>query len=507
MSRTHNIISRLPHFYQSGEIYNHLYLLAGVFAALLDEAEEDLLRVMRSHWVNTADNEGSKGLDASVKGDLDKILALYLENLGGTSLLRQTNRGTGDAGIEADRVYRERMKGLIEVILGGPSTKSGLIEIVSANLGILGNDPAARLAREQIRIVEFLPETRSASHTGVRLLDRIAVHNPNPDDTPAEIVVKVLHISFPLVRPRVIHAGSGAYWQYPGTISANNELIFFRDGTGLYRGLPFTAQTGGGGLAFQPGDNEFFLDAGIGSAAGAFDETLFDYSLFDQGEDFPVGLFDQSLFDEAVFVPTDPIADIKVSLDKLHPASFAIVVPWDSPGYTVKFRFKASLPARLEDSGLVPPPVLAQLALLENEEQSDMANVLQALSAIDEEHLHAVLQMLLEEVEPTEDLFKTLAVNPRSQIKYIVNKVKAAGVFAVVTYEKRFVETHDIEDMLRLEGQMRAFEENHEMEEHNFDLASIQQPYPGGLNHELDDNLLLSGVFDFTGFDSMNGFG
>jgi hypothetical protein len=506
MSRTHNIINRLPHFYRSGEDHNHLYRLVGVFAALLDETEEDLLRVMRAHWVNTANNEGSKGLDASVKGDLDKILALYLENLGGTSLLRQTNRRPGEAGLEDDRVYRERMKGLIQVILGGPSTKNGLIQIVSANLGIIGDDPAAQLAREQIRIVEFLPETVSIS-SPVSLLQRVSVYNPNPDDIEAEIALRVLDISFPLLKPRVVHAATGAYWQYPGTITADSELIFFRNGSGLYRGEPFTAQTGGGGLLFRPGDNEFFLDAAIGSAAGALDETLFDFSLFDQGEEYPVGLFDQSLFDTAVFVPTGPVADIKVSIDQLHPGSFAIAVPWDSPGYTVKFRFKPSLLPRLEALGSIPAPALAKLAALQAQEQNSMAGVLQALAKLDADTLQAVLRVLMEEVEPSADLFGDLAVNPRSQIKYIVNKVKAAGVFAVVTYEKHFVETHELKDQLRLEGQLRENHEDHQMEEFNFDLKSIQQLNPGGLEHALDDNLLLSGVFDFSGFDSLNTFG
>ena len=74
------------------------YKYINVFAALLDEAEEDLLNIMKTHWVKKADNAGSKGFDAKVKGDLDKIIALYLESLGGTALLKQGNRRSDTEG-------------------------------------------------------------------------------------------------------------------------------------------------------------------------------------------------------------------------------------------------------------------------------------------------------------------------------------------------------------------------------------------------------------------------
>ena len=82
-SKAASIISRFPDFYDSENQTTLLYQFVNVFAQILEEAETDLLRVMRSHHVDTADNYGSQGIDAKQKGDLDKIFALYLEKLGG----------------------------------------------------------------------------------------------------------------------------------------------------------------------------------------------------------------------------------------------------------------------------------------------------------------------------------------------------------------------------------------------------------------------------------------
>ena len=90
--KANNIISRFPDFYHGESQSNLFYLFVAVFAQILEEAETDLLRVMRSHFVDTADNYGSQGLDAREKGDLDRMFALYLEKMGGTSQLIQVNQ-------------------------------------------------------------------------------------------------------------------------------------------------------------------------------------------------------------------------------------------------------------------------------------------------------------------------------------------------------------------------------------------------------------------------------
>ncbi len=104
------------------------------------------------------------------------------------------------------------------------------------------------------------------------------------------------------------------------------------------------------------------------------------------------------------------------------------------------------------------------------------------------------------------DKFDEFGDHPRNQIGYIVNKVKAAGVGTAIVYEKAFVEPHDMADHLNMHGEHQAFTEDLEMDEFNFDIGSIQSPYPGGIDQELADQFIASGVFDFTRFNSLNTF-
>jgi len=102
--------------------------------------------------------------------------------------------------------------------------------------------------------------------------------------------------------------------------------------------------------------------------------------------------------------------------------------------------------------------------------------------------------------------FDNLPDDPRRQIGYIVNKVKAAGVRAAIVYEKAFTETHEISDQWSGSGARQPFSEDQELDELSFDLGSVQTPYPGGLDQGLEDHFTASGVFDFTTFDSLNTF-
>ncbi len=89
--RTASIISRFPHFYPPEDPKSFLPQFLDVFGEILDEVEQDLIRVLKSHFINTADNFGSLGFTATQKGDLDKIFALMLAELGGTSQLTTVN--------------------------------------------------------------------------------------------------------------------------------------------------------------------------------------------------------------------------------------------------------------------------------------------------------------------------------------------------------------------------------------------------------------------------------
>ena len=107
------------------------------------------------------------------------------------------------------------------------------------------------------------------------------------------------------------------------------------------------------------------------------------------------------------------------------------------------------------------------------------------------------------DMPPFTDQLDNIVDQPRNQIKYIVEKVKAAGVEAIIAYEKRFTEAQEMEEQFKLGP---AYTPDQGMEEVNFDMKSVQTPYGSGLDQGLDDKLLLSGVFGYTTFGSLNTF-
>ncbi|MBZ5724659.1 MAG: hypothetical protein LAP87_06640 [Acidobacteriia bacterium] len=437
-SKTASIAGRLPGFYTAGGS-SVLIGFLDVFGQVLEQAETDLLEVMRAHWVDKAANEGSRGFDSAQKGDLDKIFTLYLENLGGTSELKQLQRRDGADGVADDAVYRERIKGLLQVLMHGASTVEGIVSIVAANLGIaaanLGIGATAdalaterqrvAAARSQIRVVEFLPGATKPVTWPVALFQEFSVVNSNPTPAAPQVRIRIV-TGVPLHGVTLVMAtGGGGSVGYAGLVNQDDLLSFFADGTVLLNGVPVIAA--GALPQAPPGPSTWRVEA---------------LMQFGGGPRFlPPGRFDVSAFDAAppgLFVFDGPAVSVDVSLAQLSPGFFTVYIPWDIPGFTEQFD-------RLPD-------------------------------------------------------------NPRNQIQYIVNKVKAAGVSSAIVFEKRFCEAHETGDAFSGSAVRQPLAEDEGLDEVNFDLGSIQKPYPQGIDQGLNDNLILSGMFDYTGFDTLNTF-
>lgn len=570
MSRTGQIISRFPDFYRSGDSENLFYQYVKVFASMLDDAEEDLLRVMKTHWVNTADNEGSKGFDAAEKGDLDKVLALYLESLGGTALLKQGTRRSGAEGKVDDELYRTRILGLIQVLKNGASTRAGIIDIVAANLGIVSDLPYAATAHDSIRIVEFLPETASGSNgqLAVLLNADIAVTNQSPLPAAAEFRLEFQpDLPLPLVNPRISNPATGESVQYIGTVTPGDALYFLSDGSGLFRGQPFTPV---GKLNLPPGLSKLKVEAGVGIPQGVFGAGFFNYAQFDVSKVRNVGVFDTATFDSSVFAFVQPVAKLDIRYSLLSPGSFMVIIPWDIPGFSADIAITTHTLERLADFGLpqallnsiadapilgkefetkeafftalgpfvesyvgidlnrqniagltmfgVPGAVMSRmLALLTPdsgvavfERMADFFTALGTIGDSEKKALYAalgtfarqgsILDMLLCECLFT-DKYARFNISPRGQIKAIVDRVKAAGVYAVIAFEKRFHENQQLEEHFGM--LLKKSPEDQEMLESNFDILSTQSAVE---QQEMSDFFSLAGVFDYTRFNTLNTF-
>jgi hypothetical protein len=448
--KTTAILSRLPAFYEAGNPESLLYQLVSVYAELLQATETDLFRVMRSHFVDTANNEGSQGLVSTQQGDLDKLFILYLENLGLTSQLSRVESALppGMTAEEKYAPYRDRLKAMIQVLRRGAATKTGIRDIVAANLGIFGDDAAAQVAKQNIRIEEYLPELISdefsvhpytapdetSESVEFRHAQTFTIENPNAVPTRPGFKLQVLDARpgssttalQPLINLRLFNTDTQEFFEFQGMLRVHDVLRVEPTGGLSLNGVSIPAQNLPPPLPRTT--SHWHIEAKVGEPRGQFDQTLFELSRFDRASQQPAALNPEQASNYEIAV--------RVELIKQTPASFRVRVPWDIPGYTDKF----------SESG---------------------------------DH-------------------------PRSQIPDIVDKVKAAGVLSVITYEKTWTEHHHHQDQLTVARS--PFIEDQAMEEINFDIGSYQEAYPGGIQHEMTDTFITSGALDYTEFDSDNRF-
>ncbi|MBI1299350.1 hypothetical protein GC175_30845 [bacterium] len=354
--------------------------------------------------------------------------------------------------------YQERLRGLIQVLRRGASTRDGIVALVAANLGIVDDTPAARRQRQRIRIEEFAPERQSLSFPNAQPYSRFLPHNPrtairvtNPnlaEVTPdVQFVVHVTggeHVQMLLVRWSLINRTTGQMLHYKGELHRDDRVTFSGDGEMRINGVP--TEFSGGALRLPPGESLLEIEVLTGFRAARLDFAAYGLTLF--GDDsmdtetdpdleatagVALGIFDQSVFDAVIFDrnPLDHLEpeqldllslDVEVNLELLTPGYFQVTVPWDLGDF----------PADAADP----------------------------------------------------------AGHPRNQIQGIIDKVRAAGVFATVSYEQTFAEVHDLSEVAP--------------------TPILERPEQAGpaaaVAHDMADRLVLTGRMDYTCFDSFNGF-
>ncbi len=92
--------------------------------------------------------------------------------------------------------------------------------------------------------------------------------------------------------------------------------------------------------------------------------------------------------------------------------------------------------------------------------------------------------------------------HPRHKIKSLVENVKAAGIKLSVSYLYDCEETHELNDRFDISLRGKQLQEAHEIN----DSFSNNSQLILNEKHELTDLIKTSGIFDYTKFDSANGF-
>jgi hypothetical protein len=352
--------------------------------------------------------------------------------------------------------YQERLRGLIQVLRRGASTRDGIVALVAANLGIVEETPAARRQRQRIRIEEFAPERQALSFPNAQPYSRfipnnprtaIRVTNPNLAEVTPELQF-VVHAAgeqrtqLLLFHWSLINRTTGQVLHHKGELQREDRVLFTRDGEMRVNGVP--TPFSGEALRLPPGESLLEIEVLTGFRAARLDQAAYGLALFgDESMDATLdratpdgvaaGVFDRSAYDTVIFDrnPFDHLEpeqmelvslDVEISLERLTPGYFQVIVPWDLGDF----------PADADDP----------------------------------------------------------AGHPRNQIQGIIDKVRAAGVFATVSYEQTFADVHELGDVAPTPALVRP-----------------EQAGPAvAIAHEVTDRLVLAGRMDYTCFDSLNGF-
>lgn len=109
MLKTLEILKYFPSFHQAMEREKLLYHVADSIALRIQEMENDMTEVMKSHWIKTAENIY----------DLEKIAALY---------------GIEREEFEDIKLFRKKVEDVIRLYLAGPCTVPAVIEFITIAL-------------------------------------------------------------------------------------------------------------------------------------------------------------------------------------------------------------------------------------------------------------------------------------------------------------------------------------------------------------------------------------
>jgi hypothetical protein len=242
--------------------------------------------------------------------------------------------------------YRDRLLQLIQVLRRGASTRRGIVDVVAANLGLVGDDPEARRARELIEVREYDPRQVTFFTGTVPFWGEVVIHNTNQLATSAEFRLTMRPAPYAeLTNVRLTETATGASVQWPGRMRGGDRLTL-SGSTVLLNGIAPSEALARPVPPLPPGSSTWRFDADVmvpGAPAAGRPVGRFS------GEERDVGA--SAIFDRAVLAPEEPAVELEVVSQEYHPGTFTVRIPWEIPGFTD--RFDAADHPRTQILGLV----------------------------------------------------------------------------------------------------------------------------------------------------------
>jgi hypothetical protein len=270
---------------------------------------------------------------------------------------------------------------------------------------------------------------------------QIRVWNPNLADVTPEVQLRVQvggasRDYVPLTYWSIANRTTGQALAYDGALRHGDHLLSSAAQGLRINGIPVMAPPAP--LVLPPGESLLEIEVLTGLTDGRFDRTLYGLATLSGEEDAAAttatrGVFDESRFGSVMFD--------RGALDHLLPEQAAEVT------LEVEISFVRLTPGQFK---VVVPWDLGDFPA----DADDPAG------------------------------------HPRNQIQDIIDKVRAAGVFATISYEQKFADTHDLGEHLPAVDLVRPVQ--------SVPVAAVSQAQT--------DQLILSGAFGYTRFDSLNSF-
>jgi hypothetical protein len=270
LEQTQRIAERLPEFYRTWDADSVIFKVVDSVGRTLSEEQKSVFRVMRTHWVDTAN-----------AGDLDKLGALF-----------ELHRSKG----EGDEDYRTRIKSALRQFKGGGTMAS--IKTLMADF--LSADPA------DLEISEN-PERAIAVSRRMAGGQSWTLGSMSVEDASPVIEMTLQGEGSVVLNPGLRNIDSGERVGLQGTLRVGQKLVMSEG----------SATLDGADVHDSVSASPAFPTLKPGGSRWVYEEAI----------TAKIGHLDGSAFDSFIFGVPVPDANVRLSWSGRQPSTFTLTVP------------------------------------------------------------------------------------------------------------------------------------------------------------------------------------
>lgn len=252
VTRVEKIAERFPHFYLHWEHTSLIYSLIHAMGTQFDEMEKDLLTIIRSHWVDSAND-----------GDLDRLGNIF-------NMTRREFLVNGTVTKEIDQEYRNRLKMAITSYMGG-GTLPAIRTMVRITLGLPIDYP--------VDIIENPPKIRKWSKE-VKAGNEWQMKSYTIKESVPDITLTVVSPDVIISNPSIMNTTTEESITFRGTLKTG-DILQIKRGQAFLNNKDLTRNLSSSRVPTLPRQrSKWKYTEDIGANIGVFDYTQFDTSVF-----------------------------------------------------------------------------------------------------------------------------------------------------------------------------------------------------------------------------------